>query len=195
MSKPTVTSITFTTPFSSIEKTLDRLDELNDIVVIPKTTTYIVDSDGENIYKNKKKYLSKYDYDDDFINTNDNDIKKAIVKYYYKKITQKWLLNDKKYKTLLQYIKLNGDKCEISGKSKDDIYDYNNATEAERQIINKKIKCFADNFLDKDDIELLLLKIINKENVSWRVLNKKENKRVIKKYLFKKLEKKLSNKK
>lgn len=192
MTEPIVKSITFTTPLSSIEQTLDRLDELNDIVVIPKKK-YIVDIASDNIYKNKKKYISKYD--DDFLNTNEDDTKKSVVKYYYKKITNKWLYKDKKFKTLLQYIKLNGDKCEISGKSKDDIYDYKTADENERKIIDRKVKCFTENFIDKDDIELLLLKLINKQNASWRILNKKINKPVVKKYLYKKLEKRLSNKK
>lgn len=178
-----------------ISSQLDRLYRItNDItpkrVIVNNITASPDLVDSSKIQKHRHKtYITDHDKDFDYLmNTSNDDIKKAITKYYYKKITTKWLKKDKRYNKLLRFIKIDGDKCDISGKNNDELPA---DREKAKKIIEKKIECFNNNFIDKYDISNILTKLKDKQGVSWHTLNKESNKSYIKKYIYKQLKKKL----
>ena len=139
--------------------------------------------------KTKFEYFSD-DEDDDVFNLthSEDEIKKAVVKYYYKKIVDKWIYKDSDYISLLQYINVSDGKCEIT-KNKDGMSTakYKHLSEEDKKLFNKKLECMKASILDKENVKLILIKIKNKNNVSWYTLNKKINKPFIKHKIYKAL--------
>jgi len=146
-------------------------------------------------HKNKKIYANDDTEDDDVFNIthSEDEIKHAVVKYYYKKVIDKWIYKDSDYISLLQYINVADGKCSISIKNKDSIpiVKYKHLSEEDKKIFNKKLECMKASILDKENIKLILIKIKDRNNVTWYALNKKVNKPTIKHAIYKALLKKI----
>ena len=145
--------------------------------------------------KNKKIYANDDTEDDDVFNLthSEDDIKRAVVKYYYKKVVDKWIYKDSEYISLLQYINVADGKCEIS-KNKDNMptTKYKHLSEEDKKLFNKKLECMRASILDKENVKLILIKIKDKNNVTWYALNKKINKPTIKHAIYKAFLKKIN---
>ena len=146
--------------------------------------------------KNKKIYGNEDNTDDDDVfnlTHSEDEIKKAVVKYYYKKIVDKWIYKDSDYISLLQYINVADGKCEIS-KNKDNMSTakYKHLSDEDKKLFNKKLECMKASILDKENVKLILIKIKDKNNVSWYALNKKINKPTIKHAIYKAFLKKIN---
>lgn len=146
-------------------------------------------------HKNKKIYANDDTEDDDVFNIthSEDEIKHAVVKYYYKKVIDKWIYKDSDYISLLQYINVADGKCSISIKNKDGFstVKYKHLSEEDKKIFNKKLECMKASILDKENIKLILIKIKDRNNVTWYALNKKVNKPTIKHAIYKALLKKI----
>ena len=146
--------------------------------------------------KNKKIYGNEDNTDDDDvfnITHSEDEIKRAVVKYYYKKIIDEWIYKDTDFISLLQYINVSNGKCEIS-KNKDNmsIAKYKHLSEEDKKLFNKKLECMKASILDKENVKLILIKIKDKNNVTWYALNKKINKPTIKHAIYKAFLKKIN---
>lgn len=146
--------------------------------------------------KNKKIYGNEDNTDDDDVfnlTHSEDEIKRAVVKYYYKKIVDKWIYKDTDFISLLQYIDVSNGKCEIS-KNKDNmsIAKYKHLSEEDKKLFNKKLECMKASILDKENVKLILIKIKDKNNVTWYALNKKVNKPTIKHAIYKAFLKKIN---
>lgn len=146
--------------------------------------------------KNKKIYGNEDNTDDDDVfnlTHSEDDIKRAVVKYYYKKLIDKWIYKDSDFISLLQYINVSDNKCEIS-KNKDSMptTKYKHLSEEDKKLFNKKLECMKASILDKENIKLILIKIKDKNNVTWYALNKKVNKPTIKHAIYKAFLKKIN---
>jgi len=145
--------------------------------------------------KNKKIYANDDTDDDDVFNLthSEDEIKKAVVKYYYKKVIDKWIYKDSDFISLLQYINVADGKCSISNSKKDNMSTakYKHLSDEDKKLFNKKLDCMKSSILDKENIKLILIKIKDKSNVSWYALNKKINKPTIKHAIYKALLKKI----
>ena len=152
----------------------------------------------EKIHKNKNKkiYGNEDNTDDDDVfnlTHSEDEIKKAVVKYYYKKLTDKWIYKDSDFISLLQYINVADGKCEIS-RNKDNMSTakYKHLSDEDKKLFNKKLECMKASILDKENVKLILIKIKDKNNVSWYALNKKVNKPTIKHAIYKAFLKKIN---
>ena len=146
--------------------------------------------------KNKKIYGNEDNTEDDDVfnlTHSEDEIKKAVVKYYYKKIVDKWIYKDSDFISLLQYINVADNKCEIS-KNKDGMSTakYKHLSDEDKKLFNKKLECMKASILDKENIKLILIKIKDKNNVTWYALNKKINKPTIKHAIYKAFLKKIN---
>ena len=151
----------------------------------------------QKIHKHKnKKIYSKDDTDDDDvfnITHSEDEIKRAVVKYYYKKIIDKWIYKDPDFRSLLQYVKIDNGKCNISINNKDNAFNvkYKHLSDEDKKLFNKKLDYMKSSILDKENVKLILVKIKDKNNVSWYALNKKVNKPTIKHAIYKAFLKKI----
>jgi hypothetical protein len=110
-------------------------------------------------------------------------IKNATIAYYTHKFTNSWIRNKLKY--LLKYVVISNGKAEfIKNKNYDD-YEKNSIED-----IEKKIK-FINEYIDEIDISDILHKFVKKNNLSWAALNKDYYKKALRKFIGKKIEKKL----
>ena len=146
-------------------------------------------------HKNKKIYARDDTEDDDVFNIthSEDEIKRAVVKYYYKKIIEKWIYKDSEFISLLQYFNVSDGKCEISIKNKDNMSNikYKHLSDEDKKLFNKKLDYMKSSILDKENVKLILVKIKDKNNVSWYALNKKVNKPTIKHAIYKAFLKKI----
>ena len=161
----------------TLNNRLQKLSKLTD----KNISISIYDNTTKKKKKNKSKYILGDDDMDVIMNTSKSDIRKTVSKYYYKK-TLKWLKEDDKFKSLLKYIKVDDNKCNISKDNNDEVTDKN---------INEKINCFKQRY-DKNDFLLLLIKFHDKYDLEWSDIDNKDYKKKIKKFIHKQLKKMLS---
>ena len=69
---------------------------------------------------------------------------------------------------------------------------YKHLSEEDKKLFNKKLECMKASILDKENVKLILIKIKDKNNVTWYALNKKINKPTIKHAIYKAFLKKIN---
>jgi len=120
---------------------------------------------------------------------NDKKTIKTVIKYYYYKIIDKWLL--KELSDLLAYIVISKEtkKAHLIKDMKDyDIESIRNAPDSE---LEKRIEYIEDILITKKMVKRVLKKVIEKNDIKWYQLYsyEKEIKKTFYKYIKSKLEK------
>lgn len=141
----------------------------------PNNNTYYPNN-NQNLYNlNQSNIIIPIQYGDN----------KKIVKYFYKKIFQKWLYDD--FEKLLKYFYIVKNKVKII----DNLSQYKK-NKLKGSIYKKIIKYIHKNIFSKNDVKKLLDKFVLKKKVNYDTLNKKYKKQV-KKKIFDKIKKKIIN--
>ena len=176
----------------SLETDLAIYNELNNNYL-----AYRMSKIDDALKKAQKYDKTKFEYfsdDDDVFNLthSEYEIKRAVVKYYYKKIVDKWIYKDSDFISLLQYINVADGKCEIT-KNKDGLLTakYKHLSEEDKKLFNTKLEYMKATILDKENVKLILIKIKDKNNITWYALNNKINKPTIKHAIYKAFLKKI----
>jgi hypothetical protein len=96
--------------------------------------------------------------------TNDSDVKKSVIKYYYYKLLEKWIFND--MVGILAFVKLNETNKPLFINSSDD-FDIKKTSNQSKHILDIKADFIKENFFTKDFVKKILKKIIVSNNISW----------------------------
>lgn len=115
----------------------------------------------------------------------DKDVIKQVVKYYYYKIMQYWMVNS--YADLLGYLKIENDVVKFIEDKKLFSNEVDNSTDA-----HKKIAFLQDKYITKKMVYKWLKKYVAGENVSWYKLQNDESS--VKKFIRHQIEKFLIDK-
>ena len=140
----------------------------------------------QSIYSNIISPMSTGYYND--LN-NDKKTINTVIKYYYYKIIDKWLLQD--LVDLLGYIVISKEtkKAHLIKNMKEyDIESIRNASDIE---LEKRIEYIEDILVTKDMVKHVLRKVIERNDIKWYQLysHEKEIKKTFYKYIKSKLEK------
>ena len=68
---------------------------------------------------------------------------------------------------------------------------YKRLSDEDKKLFNKKREYMKSSIFDKENVKLILIKIKDKNNVTWYALNKKINKPTIKHVIYKAFLKKI----
>lgn len=110
-----------------------------------------------------------------------DDVKKDIVKYYYKKLFKKWLKSEE-YKPILGYFRYNDNKVSLIK----DLDSYKLNPDDSDSVVEKKIDYIKD-MIDMREVKNMLNDFIDEENIYFIYITQKD--RAVKRFILEKLEK------
>lgn len=143
----------------------------------------IVKSFVHNIYYPRTITMPMYEN----LNYNTN-IQKRVINYFYYKTLEKWLYDDRKMTKILHFFKIDKDKVLFISSINEFKKAKNNVLrEHEKKII---VDFISKYILTKSKMGQFIYKFIKKSNIPW--INLYKNQRLIKKFIRKRLFRKLA---
>lgn len=122
-------------------------------------------------------------YDNNIDVNSDPSLRRKMTKYFYEETVNRWLYSDFSY--VLKYLVVKGENVSIvENESKIESNDGKKNAE-------EKIDYIANNIMTKYDMKSFLKKLVNKGGINWYDL--KENKKYVKKAIYKKIVKNLEH--
>ena len=158
-------------PNSGINKNIFGLNQLTNFYLFNGLNkTNETNETNETNIQNSNQIMFTPSY---YINLNNNDkTKKALTKYYYYKILDKWIY--KEMESLLAFVNIEDDKPHLIKTLEN--YDVIKSVNESKKIKEKKIEYLEKTLITKNMVKHVLNKICKENNINWYDLNKHEKK-------------------
>ena len=152
------------------------IDDILKLITEPKTQSlYLTTKPSLYYYVDKPYYVSGTYKDLD----HDEDVIRTIIKYYNKKLLERWITND--FIDLLGFLKVENGIVSLIKNLAEKSNEIDNSIDTQQKII------YLSNIVSKSLMKKWLKKFVDKENISWYKLQNHESK--VRNYIHDKIKK------